>query len=319
MSNKQKTICIFGGAGFIGHNITQELAREGFRIKVATRHPESAYALKPCGDVGQVVAVQCDYRDEDSIADAIKGSDAVINLVGILYEKRKNKFTRVHRDLAETIARLSKEHGVSQLIHVSALGIEESQSKYAKSKLAGEEALFDQYCDATVLRPSVVFGAGDNFFNMFAKMAAMLPALPLIGGGKTKFQPVYVGDIADSVMNILTGKASDTAGKIYELAGPEAVSFKEIYQILLDETNRDRKLVHVPWLVAKIQGAVLGLLPKPLLTVDQVSSLKSDNVKNLDSLGLHDLSVEPTAMRVILPRYLSNYKKGGRFANKKAA
>ena len=319
MSNKQKTICIFGGAGFIGHNITQELARAGFRIKVATRYPESAYALKPCGDVGQVVAMKCDYRDEDSIADVIKGSDAVINLVGVLYETRKNKFIRVHSELPEMIARLSKEQGVAQFIHVSALGIAESQSKYAKSKLSGEEALLEQYCDATVLRPSVVFGAGDNFFNMFAKMATMLPALPLIGGGQTKFQPVYVGDIADAIINILTGKAGDAKGKIYELAGPEVVSFKEIYQILLDEINRDRKLMPVPWAIAKIQGAVLGLLPKPLLTIDQVRSLKFDNVKDKDSLGLNDLAVEPTAMRVILPRYLFNYKKGGRFANKKAA
>lgn len=319
MSNKQKIVCIFGGSGFIGHNITRELAQAGFRIKVATRYPESAYELKPCGDVGQVVAVNCDYRDESSIQSVMQGCDAVINLVGILYETRKNKFMRVHNELAETIARVSHEEGVETLVHFSALGVEESQSKYAKSKLAGEQAVLEQNHDAVILRPSVVFGAGDNFFNMFAKMATMLPALPLIGGGKTKFQPVYVGDIADAVIHVVTNKISDAKGKTYELAGPEIVSFKEIYQILLEEINRDKKLVSVPWFVAKIQGFFLGLLPKPLLTMDQVKSLKYDNIKHDDSLGLQDLSVKPTAMRVILPRYLSNYKKGGRFANKKAA
>ncbi len=317
--NKDKIICIFGGSGFLGRYIVQDLARAGFRIKVATRYPESAYALKTYGDVGQVVPVFCDYKDEASIKAAMTSSYAVINLVGILFEKGKNSFMRMHRDLPATLSSLANELKIENFIHVSALGVETSRSKYAKSKLAGEEALVENYKDATILRPSVVFGPGDSFFNMFAKLATFLPAFPLIGGGTTKFQPVYVGDIAQSIANILTEKTSHVQGKIYELAGPEVVTFKEIYQILFKEIDRDRMLVSIPWLVAKIQGSVMSLLPKPMLTRDQVTSLQTDNVKNEGSLGLQELGVMPTAMGTILPRYLSNFKKGGRFANKKSA
>ena len=316
MNSKDKVICIFGGSGFLGNSIVQELARAGFRVKIATRYPESAYELKTYGDVGQIVPFYCNYRDEDSLKSAVAGSYAVINLVGVLFEKGKNKFTRVHRDLPEAIAKACTEQNIPKVVHLSALGIETSKSKYAQSKLAGEGAVLEAFPAATILRPSVVFGAGDNFFNMFAKMASFLPALPLIGGGKTKFQPVYVGDIADAVMNIVTDKAENTQGSVFQLAGPEVVSFKEIYQILLSEINRNCALVSVPWVVAKIQGTILGLLPKPLLTRDQVKSLQSDNVMDEDAVGLKELGVEPTAMRIILPRYLSNFKRGGRFGEK---
>lgn len=314
-----KIICIFGGSGFLGKNITQDLARKGYRIKIATRIPESAYELKSYGTIGQITPVACNYNEEASIQNAVKGCYAVINLVGILYEKGKSKFKKAHIEVPETIAKCCASENVHRFIHISALGIENSSSKYAKSKLQGEEAIKAHFPDVTILRPSVVFGPGDSFFNMFAKLSVFLPALPLIGGGKTKFQPVYVGDIAEAVTNIIEDKNGDFSGKTYHLGGPEVVSFKEIYEILFAETRRSCALVSIPWPLAKIQGAFMGLLPKPPLTLDQVKSLKFDNIVKGNVLTLEDLGVNPTAMKTILPRYLACYKKGGRFSDKKAA
>jgi len=260
--------------------------------------------------------VPCDYRDKACLESIIDGCDAVINLTGILFEKRKRKFTRVHCDLPKQIAEICAEKNIKKLIHVSALGVDKATSKYAASKREGEKQILESYPAATILRPSVVFGPGDSFFNMFAKLSGFLPFFPLIGGGKTKFQPVYVGDVAEAIQNAVVHNGDDFTGKIYELGGPDTVSFKEIYQILLSEINRKRALVSVPWAVAKIQGFFFGFLPKPLLTVDQVRSLKTDNVMNDGALGLKDLGVESTAMKTILPRYLSNFKKGGPFAEK---
>lgn len=317
--NNNKIICIFGGTGFLGHHITQELARAGYRIKIATRVPESAYELKTYGSVGQIVPVLCDYRDEKSIQAAVKNCDGVINLVGILFEKGKKNFKRTHVDLAEKIALAVKHEKVAKFIHLSALGVDISKSKYAVSKLAGEIAVQKAYPNATILRPSVVFGADDNFFNMFAKLASFLPCLPLIGGGKTKFQPVYAGDIADAVTKIMREDSNKYHGKTYELGGPEIVTFKQIYEILLEQTNRHCRLVNLPFGMAKIQGAFLSLLPKPPLTRDQVKSLETDNIVQDGALGFQDLNINPTAMEIILPTYLACYRRGGRFANKKSA
>lgn len=330
MQTQNKIICIFGGTGFLGRHITQELARAGYRLKIATRIPESAYDLKPYGDIGQITPFQCNYHDPASIDDAVKGCYAVINLIGVLYEKGKNSFTHAHHHIPESIARVCAVEGVKKFIHVSAMGVENAKnaekagntkniSKYLMSKLAGEKAIQEHYKGVTILRPSVVFGAGDSFFNMFAKLSCVLPFLPLIGGGKTKFQPVYVGDIADSILNIMQEKSDKFEGKIYELGGPEVVSFREIYEITLSHTNRRTKLVSLPWGIAKIQGAVFGLMPKPFLTLDQVKSLRFDNVMTAGAQGLADLGVEPTAMGTILPEYLICYRRGGRFANKKTA
>jgi len=316
---KKQTICIFGGTGFLGQSITRELAKTGVRIKIATRIPESAYDLKPYGDVGQITPMTCNYNDDESITCAVQGCDVVINLIGILFEKGKSKFKKAHIETTTKIAQICAEQNIEKLIHVSALGIDQSQSKYAKSKLEGENQIKEIFPDVTILRPSVVFGAEDGFFNMFAKLASILPALPLIGGGKTKFQPVFVGDIADAITNIVTDKGEKFKEKTYELGGPEIVSFKEIYDILLDQINRKKILVPIPWTIAKIQGITLGLLPKPPLTLDQVRSLKTDNIVNEDALKLTDLGVTPTAMGSILPQYLKCYKRGGRFAHKKAA
>jgi len=316
MSMKKQTICIFGGTGFLGQSITRELAAAGARIKIATRIPESAYDLKVNGDVGQIVPFTCNYNDAQSIEDAVKGCDVVINLIGILFEKGRSKFKKAHIDVPTKIATIAAAQGVKKFIHVSALGVDESQSKYGQSKLEGENAIKKIFPSVTVLRPSVVFGPDDGFFNMFAKLASVLPALPLIGGGKTKFQPVFVGDIADAVKNIVGEKSDKFEGKTYELGGPEIVSFKEIYEILLSEINRKRALIPVPWAVAKMQGFVMGMLPKPPLTLDQVRSLKTDNIVKDGALKLTDLGVIPTAMDSILPQYLKCYKRGGRFADK---
>lgn len=311
-----KNVCIFGGTGFLGRYITQELARSGYRIKVATRMPEAAYDLKPSGNVGQVVPFQCDYKEAESIEAAIKDCDVVINLVGILFEKGKNKFTRVHAELPKVIAEISARHDVKKFIHVSAMGIDESKSKYAASKVEGEKAIKKQFPNVTILRPSVVFGPGDSFFNMFAKLAVLLPALPLIGGGKTKFQPVYVDDIAKAIGVIVNEPNNEYEGQTYALGGPEVVTFKEIYQRLFTQINRKRALISLPWPIAKLQGAVFSLMPKPLLTKDQVVSLETDNIIRNGDKTFKDLGIIPTAMAAVLPDYLSCYKRGGRFCDK---
>lgn len=323
MSHQDKTICIFGGSGFLGRHITQDLARAGYRIKIATRIPESAYELKTYGSIGQIVPFQCNYNDAQSIQNAVVGCYGVINLIGILFEKGKNKFAKAHVDIPQIIAQACVDANVQKFIHVSALAVERGEdsekSKYARSKFKGEAAIKKIYKEVTILRPSVVFGAGDNFFNMFARLATLLPALPLIGGGHTKFQPVYVGDVAEAIANIMNDKTGELSGKIYELGGPQVVTFKQIYEIMLNITNRKNRLVSVPWAVAKMQGFVFGLMPKPLLTLDQVKSLKTDNVLSEKSLTLKNLNVTPTAMQSILPSYLACYKRGGRFGNKKSA
>lgn len=323
MTVKNKTACIFGGSGFLGKAITQELAQAGYRIKVATRIPESVYDLKPYGVVGQITAYPCNYRDENDIRGAVAGCDVVVNLVGILYQKGKNSFQHAHIDIPQRIATACADVGVAKFIHVSALGVNQgvnrTRSKYARSKLEGEKKVQEIYSDVTILRPSVIFGAGDSFLNMFSRMATLLPALPLIGGGKTKFQPVYVGDVADAVIHIVQEKTYQFSGNIYELGGPEIVSFKQILERLLNTINRDKSLVSVPWGLATLQGFLLGLLPKPLLTADQVKSLKTDNVVAEDALTLKDLGIQPTAMGTIIPSYLSCYRRGGRFADKKYA
>jgi len=317
--NTDKIICIFGGAGFVGRYVTQDLARAGYRIKIATRIPESAYELKTYGNVGQITPFLCNYNDPKEIQSAIKGCYGVINLIGILFEKGKNNFKRAHIEIPQTIASACKKEGVKKFIHVSSLGVNKAQSRYARSKAQGEEVIRKEYPAVTIMRPSVIFGAGDNFFNMFSKLAVFLPALPLIGGGKTKFQPVFVGDVAEAIKNVMVSKDEQYVGKTYELGGPETVTFKEIYKILLKEINRDKALISIPWTVAKIQGSILSLMPKPLLTRDQVTSLQTDSVVADEALTLSDLGVDATAMETILPKYLACYKRGGRFGDKKAA
>lgn len=312
MISQYKTATVFGGTGFVGTQVVRELARRGIRVKVAARVPESAYFLRTCGVVGQVVPLACDYSD-DAISRAIAGSDYVVNCTGILFEKRKGDFAKVHTDRPAVMAASCARLGAVRFVHISALGVESAKSKYALSKLEGEKAVLKEFPAATILRPSVIFGEGDSFFNRFARMAALSPALPLIGGGKTKFQPVYVGDVADAVMAALTlpdvGRTSPQ-GQIYELGGPEILSFREVYERLFAQTGQTRALVTIPWWGAKVLAAFAGMLPNPPLTRDQVESLKTDNVVNSSALGLNDLGLSATALGVILPRYLGLYRPG---------
>lgn len=312
MAHNQKIATIFGGTGFVGKQIVRELAARGITIKVATRIPESAYFLKPHGAVGQIVPFACDYSDAQSVANAVKGADYVVNCIGILYEKGKtSKFQRAHVDIPAMIAKVCADEGVDQLVHISALGCESGTSSYAKTKFEGEKAVMSNFPDATILRPSVIFGPDDNFFNMFAELSRYLPFLPLIGGGETKFQPVYVGDVADAAIKALMSYSPEYKGKIYELGGPDVVNFKEVYELLFKYTGRTRKLVALPFCVAKAEAVVLGLLPKPLLTRDQVESLKTDTIVSEGALDFESLGVTPTSMDLILPEYLSWYRVGG--------
>ena len=305
-------VTIFGGTGFIGRHIVRRLARAGYTVKVATRAPESAYFLKPYGKIGQIVPVACNIRNEPSLAAAVAGAAFVINCVGILFEKRRRRFDDLHNKLPQAIARACRIAGVRRLVHISALGIDQATSKYAASKREGEAGVRDAFPAATILRPSVVFGPEDNFLNKFARLSLFLPALPLIGGGMTKFQPVYVGDVADAAIIALTRSdlgPDNPCGKTYELGGPETVTFKEILRRLAAVTGRRRLLLPLPFPLAKMDAALLGLAPKPLLTRDQVESLKTDNIVTAEGLGFKALGLKPTAMDLILPDYLSAYRR----------
>lgn len=317
MSNPARIATVFGGTGFVGRQVVRGLAKKGYTVKVASRVPESAFFLRTAGAVGQIAPFACDYKNPASIAEAVRGAEIAVNCIGILYERRKGDFRRVHAELPGAIANACASEGVKRLIHISIPNIEADQSQYAKTKLEGERAVTKAFPDVTIMRPSVIFGTDDNFFNKFARLARIMPVLPLIGGGETKFQPVYVGDVADAV--VIAALEPAAAGKIFELAGPETLSFREIYEMLFHYTGRTRPLVNLPWGVAKVQACFMALLPSPLLTPDQVESLKTDYVIANDALKLEDLGITPTAPEAILPTYLESYRPGGKFANKHAA
>jgi len=310
-------VTVFGGSGFVGRHLIRRLAKQGFRVRAAVRRPNLALFLRPMGDVGQVEPMQANIRDEASVAAAVRGADYVVNLVGILHESGDQQFAAVQSSGAERIARAAAAAGVKRLVQVSAIGADpESASLYARSKAAGEENVRAAFPGATILRPSIIFGPEDGFFNRFASLATLLPALPLFGGGETRFQPVYVGDVADAIVNALASPAAE--GKTYELGGPRTYSFKELMARVLEWTGRSRLLLPLPWAVAEIQGAILGLLPSPMLTSDQVTLLKSDNVVSAGKPGLNDLCVTPTPVEAVVPEYLKRYRKTGLFEPKNA-
>lgn len=314
MARNGKVATVFGGSGFIGRHLVQRLARAGWTVRVAVRHPDSAAFLKPMGDVGQVVPVRCDVTRDADVAAALNGADAAINLVGILYERGRRSFQTMHVDAAQRIAKAATVAGVTTLVQMSALGASKnSSSVYAWSKARGEELVREAFPTAVVLRPSVVFGPQDGFFNLFGALARFSPALPLVGGGTTRFQPIYVSDVADAVMAALNDPAH--AGKTFELGGPRVYTFKELLEILLNEIDRKRLLIPIPFALASIKGAVLQMLPKPLLTRDQVELLKTDNVCSGDFPGLEAFAIQPTAVEVVLPSYVDIYRKGGRFSS----
>ena len=312
-------ITVFGGSGFIGRHVIRRLAKRGARVRAAVRQPNLAGYLKVMGDVGQIEPVQANIRYESSIKQAILGADKVINLVGILHESGPQKFTRVQAEGASAIARAAKAAGVRKLVHVSAIGADAaSASLYARSKAAGEAAVREHFPAATIIRPSVVFGPEDDFFNRFAMLARMLPALPLIGGGHTKMQPVYAGDVADAIVRALDDAATD--GKTYELGGPHIYTMKQIMEMVLEQTGRRRLLLPLPFFAARIQAALLQILPRPLLTVDQVRLLETDNIVSQGALTLKDLGVtQPTSAEVVLPTYLYRYRRTGQFEASKPA
>jgi NADH dehydrogenase len=306
-----RLVTIFGGSGFLGRHMVRALANDGWRIRVAVRRPNNALFLKPMGRVGQIQLVKANVRDEEAVRAALKGADAAINLVAVLYQSGNQRFDSLHVEAAERIARLASELGVGRLLHVSALGITGNPSHYARTKTLGEERVRARFPGATVFRPSVVFGPEDDFFNKFAWLARLSPVLPLIGGGKTRFQPVFVGDIAQATVRVLSDPTS--AGHTYELGGPEILTFKQIMELILRETRRRRILLQVPFGLARVQGVVFGLLPKPLLTLDQVRMLETDNVVSEGAATFRDLNIVPEAPGAIIPSYLWRFRKHGEF------
>ena len=323
-----RRVTVFGASGFLGRHLIRRLAAKGVVVRAAVRDPIGAAFLKPMGNLGQIVPMAADLRDEASIRAAVDGADAVFNLVGILYERGWQSFSAIHVEGARRIAAAAAAAGAEKLIHVSALGADAaSPSAYARSKAAGERAVRAAFPKAVILRPSVVFGPEDDFFNRFAALARLLPALPvfcepqigegvprlnLFGRGGTHMQPVYVGDVADAMIAALD--RDDAAGKTYELGGPRVYSFKELMELVLQATNRKRCLLPLPFIAADVQGAVLGLLPKPPLTADQAKLLRADNVVQPGAHTLADLGVAPTSVEVILPTYMDRYRVRGRFA-----
>jgi uncharacterized protein YbjT (DUF2867 family) len=305
-------VVVFGGSGFVGRNTVRALAKAGCRIRVVTRYPNLAQYLPPMGHVGQIQLFKGDATEADQVQAALHKANAVVNLVGILYPQSGHSFGEIHCEAAETIAKGAKAAGVSSLVHVSAIGADaESESSYARSKADGETRVREAFPAATILRPSIVFGPEDGFFNKFAAMARILPALPLIGGGKTKFQPVFVGDVAAAILKCI--EDNSRCGKTYELGGPNLYSFKELMQIILKETGRSRLLVPVPFWLASIKAAFLGILPKPLLTMDQVRLLKTDNVVADGALTFSDLGIQPDSVAAVVPTYLWRFRAKGQY------
>lgn len=306
----QRLATVFGGSGFIGRYVVRDLAREDWLVRVAVRRPDEALFLKTAGVVGQVTPIAANIRDRASVARAVAGAAIVVNLVGILHQSGRQKFQAVQADGARIIAEEAAKAGARHLVHISAIGADaNSDSAYARTKAQGEQGVRQAFPTATILRPSIVFGPEDGFFNRFARMAMLAPALPLIGGGRTRFQPVYVGDVANAVMKAI--ESPEAAGKTYELAGPRIYSFAELMRLMLNEIGRRRALVPVPFPVASLMGAITQWLPSPPLTADQVRLLKRDNVPSAGSPGLTDLGITPTAVEAVIPTYLDRFRARG--------
>jgi uncharacterized protein YbjT (DUF2867 family) len=313
-------ITVYGGSGFLGRHVVRALAKRDYRIRVAVRRPDLAFHLQPLGRVGQIHAVQANLRHAPSVDAAARDAQVLINLVGILYERGRQRFETVHSYGAEQVALAASAHG-ARLVHVSAIGADEhSPAQYARSKAAAERLVLAAQPQAVIMRPSILFGPEDDFFNRFAAMTRISPALPLIGGGDTRFQPVFVGDVARALADAVDGKLS--AGTIYELGGPEVRTFKELMQFVLATIERKRLLVPFPFFLAKLQAMALQFLPVPLLTPDQVEMLRVDNVVSEAAIAegrtLQELGITPEPMEAIVPSYLWRFRKTGQFRNRTA-
>lgn len=327
MTRTNRLVTIFGGSGFLGRHVARELARRGWRIRIATRRPDLAFHTQPSGRVGQINAVQANLRYPESILPALQNADAVVNLVAILREQGGQSFDAVNHLGARAVAEAVKAAGIENFVHVSALGADPaSPARYARSKAAGEAAVLENTPNAVILRPSVIFGPEDQFFNRFAAMARLMPALPLIGGGKTKLQPVYVGDVAESVALALDGNA--VAGSPYELGGPQVVSLADIIRFVLRVTERKRLLVPLPFALASLLGgmtelamkASLGLFPELFaLTRDEVALLHQDNVVSekarMEQRTLESFGIMPESFQSQAPTYITRYRKTGGFTD----
>ena len=313
----QNLVTVFGGSGFIGAQAVRQLAKAGWRIRVAVRNPAKAYAMRLHGDVGQIDIVQANIRNAPSLRRALAGASAAVNLVGVLRETGRQGFQALQAMGARNVAEAARAEGVTRLVQMSAIGADAgSESKYARTKAEGEAAVREIYPDAVILRPSIVFGPEDDFFNRFAAMAQISPVLPLIGGGGTRFQPVFVGDVGKAIAAAVT--LPDAAGQTYELGGPGVLTFRQLMDVLLSQIGKRRFLAPVPWPVASLLGAagdLAGAFIAPPITADQVLLLKSDNVASGGYPGLAELGVTPTSLEAVLPSYLYRYRKGGQYAD----
>ncbi|MDH3262752.1 MAG: complex I NDUFA9 subunit family protein [Paracoccaceae bacterium] len=319
-----KLVTIYGGSGFVGRYVAQRMAREGWRVRVAVRRPNEALFVRPYGAVGQVEPVFCNIRDDASVRAAMAGADAVVNCVGILDETGANRFDAVQHEGAGRIARIAAEEGVERLVHISAIGVDaESDSLYAQSKARGEEEVLAHFRRAVILRPSIVFGPEDQFFNRFAAMARLAPVLPL-AGANTRFQPVYVDDVARAAVKGVLGEARPG---IYELGGPDVASFRELMAGMLGVIHRRRLILNLPFWVARVmalaldtvQGATLGLFTNRILTRDQLKTLRHDNVVAKGAKGFDALGIEPAALEAVLPEYLWRFRPSGQYDAIKAS
>lgn len=319
--NGSRLVTIFGGSGFVGRHTVRALARDGWRVRSATRRPDLAGYLQPMGVVGQIHAVQANLRYPQSVAEAVIGAEVVINAVGVLAPTGRQSFEKIHDEGAHAVAKAAKAAGARTLVHISAIGADaRSNSKYARSKAEGERAVLEEFPEAVILRPSIVFGPEDEFFNRFAAMARVSPFLPLIGGGQTKFQPVYVGDVAAAVKAAVDGKA--TPGTIYELGGPEILTFRELLDRTLAYAGRKRFYLPLPFWAAKLQALATSPLPNALrpVTLDQIRLLQKDNVvsakaiedgRTLAGLGI----MHPHSVASIVPEYLERFNPKGQYAS----
>ncbi|MDA7592251.1 complex I NDUFA9 subunit family protein [Rhodobacteraceae bacterium] len=313
-----KLVTIFGGSGFIGRYIARRMAKRGWRVRVAIRRPNEAIFVKTYGVVGQVEPILCNIRDDASVEEALNGADAVVNCVGILIQDKKNTFAAVQHSGAERIGRLSTKLGVKSLVHISAIGADENSSSiYSSTKAKGENAIVSNFPNAVIFRPSIVFGQEDQFFNRFAKMATMAPVLPLIGAD-TRFQPVFVDDVAKAAEAALVGSVPKG---IYELGGPEIKNFRELMILMLKIIKRRRLIINTPRFIAKLmafglstlQMLTLGLLKNSVITSDQIKNLGKDNIVSKKAKGFETLGVDPLDMGSILPEYLWRYRPSGQY------
>lgn len=317
---KNGLITVFGGSGFVGKHVVRALVKDGWRVRVPMRRPHTGQDLRVIGNVGQVQLVQANLRFQNSVERAISGSDAVINLVGVLFEGGRQSFQALHETGPKNLAQAARDQGITNFVQLSSIGADaNSESEYARTKAGGEAAVLEAIPTADILRPSIMFGPEDSFFNRFARLSQISPAIPLIGGGDTKLQPVYVGDVAEAVAQVVR---TGTSGRTFELGGPRAYSFKELMEFTLETVGRKRLLAPVPWFAANMlgfAGELSGHLPfvAPFLTRDQVTNLKVDNVVGDDVLGFEELGISLETIEALVPTYLGRYRKYGQFYEKR--